>query len=516
MAEKYTNLIEFIVSKVYENDEHKISGESLQQALLALVADLGKYMQIGGMVTPEGNPEVGDAPVIFIADQPGEYLNYGGLTVDEGELALLVYEPEEWRKITLPVLSSENGAVKGNHIAEGAISESKIQNGAVTNDKLDDGAVTNPKIGNEAVTPDKLKQSIVTVEAAKIYPNYFLHVDTGVLQSSNGFTVNEYSITPNKQYLVTGSTGAGAGSCVGSFYDANFNHISDILASRYYPSQKWERYAVTSPANAVYMRVQTSSNSNPRPKLEYKTNLYELVEKLLPGNLLYGKKIAFCGDSNTAGDFDGYTGQKTFPDGRFVGEKMVYPRFIAERNNMQLYMDAIGGSIVGLSKAYVDDPDNVDINTRDPFSNGRYLNVPQDSDYLILWFGGNDLPGEEYTGTINDANNETLYGAWNVILSYYLTNMPFTKIGIIIPYTSTSTIRQVIRDVAEKWGVPYLDMTGDNQVPLMYAKESSLNVSQDAIDMRRAAFCCSAENAHMSPPAHKYQSTFIESWIRTL
>ena len=495
MVEKYSFLAEFIRSRIYDNDQEAITGQITQEAFLALIADLGKYSQFGGIADLEGDPQVGDAPVIFLADKPGTYTNFGGLTVETGEVAILVYDGVEWSKETLGVLSSAPGAVKETNIADNAVAENKIKNGAVTREKL--------------------ASQIAEIEPTQKFDYHFLRAETGAISVAGDFNVYEFSITPGKVYLITGSTGAGSTSCLCAFYGPNNTFINSEYPSATYPSQTWERVAVTAPANAVTLCVQAKRNVN-LPKAEVQENIYDVVQSLTPGNLLYGKKIAFCGDSNTNGDFTGYTGQTTFGTGRFIGEKMVYPRFIAERNNMQLYMDAINGSIVGLSKAYVDDPDNVDINTRNPFSHQRYLNVPNDSDYLILWFGGNDLPTEEYTGTINDATNETLYGAWNVVLSYFLTNRPFTKIGIIVPYTSTQAIRQVVRDIAEKWGIPYLDMAGDNQVPLMYNKEASLNVSQDAIDLRRAAFCCSPENTHMSPLAHKYQSTFIETWIRSL
>ena len=49
------------------------------------------------------------------------------------------------------------------------------------------------------------------------------------------------------------------------------------------------------------------------------------------GNLLYGKKWTVCGDSFT----EGVSGN-TYTEGRFAGQNIAYPYFIAERNNMEI------------------------------------------------------------------------------------------------------------------------------------------------------------------------------------
>ena len=92
--------------------------------------------------------------------------------------------------------------------------------------------------------------------------------------------------------------------------------------------------------------------------------------------------------------------------------------------------DASSGSIMALDKTYIEDPENVSIRTRNPFSLERYLTIPEDVDYITLWFGINDA-GHTNLGTIDDTTNETFYGAWNVVLEWILTNRPWAHVGMI-------------------------------------------------------------------------------------
>ena len=167
MANNYDFLKAFIVSKVYDNVNQEITGEGLQEAILALVDQLGKFLQNGGVATVNGEPQVGNVPVIFLADQPGTYTHYGNIIVATSEVALLVYDNGEWQKVSLHVLSSADGAVKERNIENGAVTESKIADAAVTENKIADDAVTTPKVKDKAVTTAKLDDKAVTTPKVK-------------------------------------------------------------------------------------------------------------------------------------------------------------------------------------------------------------------------------------------------------------------------------------------------------------------------------------------------------------
>ena len=234
-------------------------------------------------------------------------------------------------------------------------------------------------------------------------------------------------------------------------------------------------------------------------------------------NVLNGKKWVACGDSFTQGDYNGIisTDDYQFTDAPYYGKNKVYPFFIGRRNNMTIINEAISGSIMALSKAYVDDPENVPIGSKYPFSYQRYMNVAQDADYITLWFGINDA-ALTYLGTINDTTNETFYGAWNVVLEYFIKNRPLAKIGIIVTNGSTAEYRQAVRDVAQKWGIPYLDMTKDAQVPPIFGRDASLGYSPIAENLRSTRFHvttlikCITANSDTSFTKTKWQNIF---WV---
>lgn len=271
-------------------------------------------------------------------------------------------------------------------------------------------------------------------------------------------------------------------------------------------------------------------NTYPIKIYEQKCNLVETVKYLeskiesikISSNVLYGKKYVACGDSFTEGDFRGFVDDEGLSgkESPIIYDKnrgcyKTYPWWIAERNNMVLINEAKCGSTMALSKEYLDGT-NPDINHRLPFSLSRYKQVPLDTDYLTLWFGLNET--KTPLGTLSDTDNRTILGAWNVVLEYFLTNMPYCKIGIVISdgYLNDTFANGII-SVAEYWGVPYLDLRNDPKVPLMLGgRGGSINLNPKARELRNKAFYVTSDNGHPNLQAHKYQSTFIENWLRSL
>ena len=280
------------------------------------------------------------------------------------------------------------------------------------------------------------------------------------------------------------------------------------------------------PENVVYSRICTelkstvdaldgkySSMAEQLDTLESDlADMNRMVEVLKASNPLWGKKWVACGDSFTEGDFNG-AADSDWKDAD--GKKKVYPYFIGKRNNMTVINEAKCGTIMALDKSYVADPTKVSITTRNPFSLNRYKAIPKDADYITLWFGINDS-GHTNLGELSDTTNLTFYGAWNVVLEYLIKNYPFAKIGIIITDRGSEKYRQATRDVAVKWGIPYLDMMGDDKVPVMMYRENNLGLCKTAGDLRNKAFIVSDTNSHPNWRAHEYQSTFIENFMRSL
>ena len=139
-----------------------------------------------------------------------------------------------------------------------------------------------------------------------------------------------------------------------------------------------------------------------------------------------------------------------------------------------------------------------------------------DADYITLYFGINDEHQDAPIGTIDDNTNETFYGAWNVVMEYLITNHPFAKIGIIITNGANNDYANAEIAIAKKWGVPYLDINGGYQVPLMLRTHGKSEVCQTAKDLRLSQQRAAVDDEHPNAQAHEYASTFIENFLRTL
>ena len=249
------------------------------------------------------------------------------------------------------------------------------------------------------------------------------------------------------------------------------------------------------------------------------TNDIEYSDALMScGNILYKKKIAFCGDSFTAGDNLG-AANKDF----YWNCYKSYAWFIANRNNMNLYLDGVGGSTMHITN-------ESSPNTDHPFSNTRYQNVPEDCDYIILQFGLNEFEladSAETLGTRDSTDKTTMWGSWNVVLEYLIENHPTAKIGVIMPDAwMKQTYYEALKEICEWWGIPLLDLGGDANISLNINGRRSgcgLTLNPRAKALRDATFCQTfnsetqvATDSHPNLEGHKWRSTIIEHWIRGL
>lgn len=240
-------------------------------------------------------------------------------------------------------------------------------------------------------------------------------------------------------------------------------------------------------------------------------------------NLLFGKKWAVCGDSFTNGDFSGAPdGEPLFGDGPFAGKRKTYANLIAERNGMIIQHLAVGGMTMAT-------PSDADF--ANTFSGGLYQSIDSDADYITLYFGINDShhrprstgddgeikKGTILLGTIDDTQIDTFYGAWNVVLEYLILHHPFAHIGILVSNgCETDDYRKAEIALAQKWGIPYLDLNGDAHTPVM-GRSTNERIAQSVRNLRTEQFAVAPpRNTHPNAQAHAYESVFIETWLRSL
>ena len=256
----------------------------------------------------------------------------------------------------------------------------------------------------------------------------------------------------------------------------------------------------------------------------------ESIESSIGGlngsNVLYGKTWYCCGDSFSEGDYtDSPNPSNTkFSEGVYKGLNKVYSRFIAMRNNMDLKLLAKCGATCGMrtdDDQYSNQNFNPLTDIPSQTNNFFYNQLPkigENPDYITLWFGINDSNRCEL-GTINDETVKTFYGALNWSMLYLITNFPKAHIGLVVSNKCNANYKQAVREVGQKWAIPYLDMEGDVRIPSVSGTRENQTIP---VDSRVAQlrwndnFRVSSTNGHPNEKAHEYQSTFIENWLRSL
>ena len=233
-------------------------------------------------------------------------------------------------------------------------------------------------------------------------------------------------------------------------------------------------------------------------------------------DILTGKKWVACGDSFTHGDFSGLTDPAAYTilSGRYAGQFQVYPFLIGERCGMEVVNEAVNGSTMT----------NLKNSPSHNFSVERYRSTEfDDADYITLAFGINDCASHQNApiGKLDDTETTTFYGAWNVTLRHLITHHPYAKIGILVTngfdgLPEDEAYPEAVRRIARKYGLPYLDMDSGEQVPMLN-RNNRKDVDEEIRILRNRMFAVEyGKNNHPNPKAHAYESTFIESFLRSL
>lgn len=249
----------------------------------------------------------------------------------------------------------------------------------------------------------------------------------------------------------------------------------------------------------------TDSKTQPTFSTEIVGGFSSVIEMLEASNPLWGKHYHACGDSFTAGsyvtEFDNAT-----------GEPLTANFLVAKYNNMKFTKDAIGGSYMT----------NV-AGASNPFSVGRYLNIPEDTDYLTLQFGLNEFSianAPSTLGTSADSVNTTMWGAYNAVFEWILRNRPNAKVGVIISDAWMSkNYANALTDICKFWGVPWLDLGGDPQVSLNIGGRrdgSGITLSETAKSLRSNQFQISSGNSHPNAAGHRWRYTALQEFLRRL
>lgn len=254
----------------------------------------------------------------------------------------------------------------------------------------------------------------------------------------------------------------------------------------------------------------------------FESEIKNIIRNAGSNNVLFGKKWCVVGDSFTNDISEGYDPTWYRAD----GTTPVYPRLIAERNNMILQWMAVGGRTMATPS---------DGSFTNAFSNGYYQNIENDVDYITIMLGindghhagngndGEDMSGNIPLGTINDTTTGTFYGAWNVVIPYLMEHHPNAHIGIIVSNgMDTMDYRNAEIQIAKKYGIPYIDLNGDERTTAMHRPQND-NIPTSVKNILLNKWSIDADgtkygnvNTHPNADAHMFESYAIENFMRSI
>ena len=94
----WTTIKAAIANIIKTNGNQEITGQLLQNAISNIISSVGENATFAGIATPTTNPGTPDGPVFYIAAESGDYSNFGGINIEEGEATILEWDNSVWSK----------------------------------------------------------------------------------------------------------------------------------------------------------------------------------------------------------------------------------------------------------------------------------------------------------------------------------------------------------------------------------------------------------------------------------
>ena len=305
--------------------------------------------------------------------------------------------------------------------------------------------------------------------------------------------------------------GFALGSAVNyAFFDESKSKISSIVGKDLRAGVE-----VIIPAGVKYVFFQSfSTDVNPESvvfslvtKDWFRAYIESLVDvktlnMLKASNVLWGKKYVAIGDSFT----DAIGTEKITEDGIFKGSPKVYPYIIGNRNNMGVLNQGASGTTLN---QYI--------------VNRKFESIPNDVDYITIWFGINDKGHGVQIGSATDKveawSNEksgSTGAAFNYIFEWIFTNRPFAHVGVIVTDFAEQERRNVIVECCKRWGVAFLDLYNPT-IPMIRTRGEQIELDPKIKEIRDKQFSLNgAKDMHPNNKAHQWQSNIIENFMRGL
>lgn len=93
----YEQLKQAVSDVIKTNGNQEITGAILQNTLLTIISTVGNNATFAGIATPDTNPSTPDENIFYFATTKGQYVNFGGIEVNN-EAVILQNKNNKWKK----------------------------------------------------------------------------------------------------------------------------------------------------------------------------------------------------------------------------------------------------------------------------------------------------------------------------------------------------------------------------------------------------------------------------------
>ena len=101
----YSNLINSIKAVIKQNGTNDITGQLMQDVLVAMTNSIGRFATFAGVASPTTNPGTIDQNVFYIASIAGTYPNFGGAVVPSGKIVAFDNVSGSWNMSVVVTIS---------------------------------------------------------------------------------------------------------------------------------------------------------------------------------------------------------------------------------------------------------------------------------------------------------------------------------------------------------------------------------------------------------------------------
>ena len=121
-----------------------------------------------------------------------------------------------------------------------------------------------------------------------------------------------------------------------------------------------------------------------------------------------------------------------------------------------------------------------------------------------------------YCGNIDSIDNKTWYGAWNTVLPYLIEKYPMAKILCIVPFNTTKDIREAVRQVAKKYGLPTYEFNSSHQLFYQWDEEKPSGKIGDLTVYKFRQNNLTLDGLHPTEAGYKYLYPSINARLAEL